>query len=257
MRLLRFQDGEHSSYGKELGDGTAIRCVGDPFEGLHDTSDQIDLACVGLLPPVIPSKIVCLGLNYRDHATEHETVLPDEPLLFHKPPSALIAAGDSIELVTPGNHNDEEAELVIVIGRRARRISPDAAAQHILGYTIGNDVTDRDIQKADRTWMARAKGYDTYAPVGPVIDTEIDPRDLAICARINGHTVQAGSTRNLVFPVDELVSFVSHVSTLHPGDLIFTGTPSGVSRIMPGDQVEIEIESIGCLTNAVIEAQSH
>ena len=256
MRIIRFESEGNARYGRLLDDGTAVACDGNPFDGLKDTSRQIDTKQLRLLPPVPTGKIIGVGLNYRAHAKEHRQTLPAEPLLFHKPISALVGNGAPIALRYSEKHNDEEAELVIVICRRARRISLHDAAAHILGYTAGNDVTDRDTQVEDRNWTARSKGFDTYAPVGPCVATDIDPRDLAISARINGKQVQNSSTNDLVFGAFELVSFISHVCTLEPGDLIFTGTPSGVSRIQPGDKVEVEIAGIGVLSNPVIDAAS-
>lgn len=256
MRIIRYENEGKASYGRMLTDSTAIACEGNPFDGLKDTSRQLDTRQLRLLPPVQPAKIVGVGLNYRAHAKEHHLDLPAEPLLFHKSVSALVGSGAAIALRHPQKHNDEEAELVVVIGRRARRVSLEDAPSYILGYTAGNDVTDRDTQVEDRNWTARSKGFDTYAPVGPCVATDVDPRDLTISARINGTQVQNSSTSDLVFGVFELVSFVSHVCTLEPGDLIFTGTPSGVSRIRPGDEVEVEIEGIGVLHNSVIDAAS-
>lgn len=251
MRILRYEDGSGPRYARALGDGTAVPCDGDPFAGLVDAGDAFEIDKVRLLPPVVPTKVIGVGLNYRDHAAEHHAALPTEPLLFHKPPSALLPHGGQIQLHHPENRNDEEIELVVVIGRRARRISVGDALDYVLGYTIGNDVTDRDTQVVDRNWPSRAKGFDSYGPVGPWIETDLDPSGLGLRATINGVIVQEGNTSDLLFDVAHLVSFISHVSTLEPGDMIFTGTPSGVSEIRPGDEVALEIEGIGTLRNSV------
>lgn len=256
MRIIRFEHDGKPTYGKLRDERTAMVCDGNPFEGLKETDLKVDLAKLRLLPPVTPGKIIGVGLNYRAHAKEHHLDLPKEPLLFHKPISAIVGPGDAIALNHAHKHNDEEAELVVVIGKRARRISVEDAASHILGYTCGNDVTDRDTQVEDKNWTARSKGFDTYAPIGPCIATDIDPRNLRIGTRVNGRQVQDSSTSDLVFNVFELVSFISHVSTLEAGDIIFTGTPSGVTRLQPGDRVEVEIEGIGVLSNPVIDAAS-
>jgi 2-keto-4-pentenoate hydratase/2-oxohepta-3-ene-1,7-dioic acid hydratase in catechol pathway len=202
-----------------------------------------------------PSKIVCVGVNYRAHAAEMAKPLPSEPLLFLKPPSALIGPEAAIELPA-GDYEriDHEAELGVVIGRRARRIRRAAALDYVLGYTSVNDVTVRDLQRRDGQWT-RAKGFDTFCPVGPVVRADVDPSALAIAARVNGETRQASTTADLIFDVASLIAFVSHVMTLEPGDILSTGTPSGVGPLRPGDRVEIEIEGIGVLANPVVRRE--
>jgi 2-keto-4-pentenoate hydratase/2-oxohepta-3-ene-1,7-dioic acid hydratase in catechol pathway len=200
--------------------------------------------------PVTPSKIVCIGTNYRAHAVEMGKALPDEPLLFMKPPSALIGPGDAI--VRPGGYQrvDFEGELAVVIGRRARRVTRERALEHVAGYTCLNDVTVRDLQKKD-VQFTRAKGFDTFCPVGPRVAAGLDPSNLRIETRVNGVLRQSSTTADLIFDVPSLIAFISQVMTLEEGDLISTGTPSGVGNLAPGDVVEIEIEGIGVLSNPV------
>jgi 2-keto-4-pentenoate hydratase/2-oxohepta-3-ene-1,7-dioic acid hydratase in catechol pathway len=199
---------------------------------------------------VRPSKIVCIGTNYRAHAVEMGKALPDEPLLFMKPPSALIGPGDAI--VRPGGYErvDFEGELAVVIGTRARRVPRDRALEHVAGYTCLNDVTVRDLQKKD-VQFTRAKGFDSFCPVGPRVAAGLDPSNLRIETRVNGRVRQQSTTADLIFDVPALIAFISSVMTLEEGDLISTGTPSGVGNLTPGDVVEIEIEGIGVLSNPV------
>ncbi len=250
MKLVRYLAEGSIRHGQFLGDSIE-EFKGDLFSVHEPSGIQRALVDVELLAPVVPSKIVAAGLNYAAHAIEHHVDRPDVPLLFFKPPSAVILSGEPIQIPDEQHHVNEEAELVVVMGARARHVSVDQAIDHILGYTCGNDVSDRDVQAMDRNWTARAKGYDTFAPILPYIETDFDPRDASIEARINGDVVQTASTRDLIFDVATLVSFVSHCFTLEPGDLIFTGTPSGVSPLKPGDIVSVTIEGIGSLVNPV------
>lgn len=206
---------------------------------------------LSLLPPLMPGKLVCVGRNYAAHAAEHQAAVPDEPMLFLKPPSAVIAHGAPIELPANVGRVDHEAELAVIIGRRARRVRREDALDYVLGYTCANDVSARDYQRKDGQW-GRAKGFDTFCPMGPVLATDLDPARLAVRARVNGETRQNGSTADMVFDVPFLIAFVSAVMTLEPGDVILTGTPEGVSPIAPGDVVEIEVEGIGALRNPVV-----
>lgn len=208
------------------------------------------LAEATLLPPVQPGKIVCVGRNYAAHAAEHQAEVPDEPMLFLKPPSALIGPGAAIELPQGVGRVDHEAELAVVIGKRARRVSVPDALGYVLGYTCANDVSARDYQRKDGQW-GRAKGFDTFCPLGPSITTGLDPADLAIRATVNGDVKQESRTSNMVFNVPALIAFISDIMTLEPGDIILTGTPAGVSPLTPGDTVRIEIEGIGVLENPV------
>ena len=200
---------------------------------------------------LVPSKIIGIGQNYRAHAAEMGKGLPEEPLMFLKPRSALIADGAAIERPAGFERVDHEAELGVVIGKRAARVSKEDALSIVLGYTCVNDVTVRDLQKKDGQW-ARAKGFDTFCPVGPRIVPGLDPRNLRITTRVNGKVRQDSSTSDLIFDVATLISFCSQYMTLEAGDVISTGTPAGVGNLSPGDVCEIEIEGIGVLTNPVI-----
>jgi 2-keto-4-pentenoate hydratase/2-oxohepta-3-ene-1,7-dioic acid hydratase in catechol pathway len=204
-----------------------------------------------LLPPVIPSKIIGVGLNYKAHAAEMQKPLPDEPLLFMKPVTAIIASGEEIVLPSRSERVDYEGELAVVIGKRCRHVSADEAKDYVLGYTCLNDVTARDFQKKD-VQFTRAKGFDTFAPLGPYLVSELDPANLAIQTFVNGTLRQQGTTADLIFPVYELIAFVSSVMTLIPGDIITTGTPPGVGPLKPGDIVEVRIEGIGTLVNRAV-----
>jgi 2-keto-4-pentenoate hydratase/2-oxohepta-3-ene-1,7-dioic acid hydratase in catechol pathway len=231
---------------------------GDPMQAANvprETGASLLLAGATLLVPCAPSKILGVGLNYRAHAREMNKPLPDEPLMFLKPPSALLPPGGPI--VRPAGYArvDFEGELAVVIGRRARHIAARDAFDHVFGYTILDDVTVRDLQKKDVQYT-RAKGFDSFCPVGPAIATGLDPSALRLRTRVNGELRQDSSTADLIFSVAELVAFASRVMTLEPGDLITTGTPPGVGNLEPGDVVEIEIEGIGTLRNPVV-AEDH
>ena len=204
------------------------------------------------LAPAIaqPSKLVCIGRNYAAHAAEHHAEVPGEPMLFFKPPSAIIAPGQPIQFKENWGRIDHEAELVVIIGKTARNVSRDDALDYVFGYTCANDVSARDYQKKDKQW-GRAKGFDTFCPLGSWINTDLDPSDLAIRCMVNGETRQDSRTSNMVFDVPTLIAFISGVMTLVPGDLILTGTPSGVSQLFDGDSVTVEVEGIGALSNPV------
>ncbi len=221
--------------------------LGD-FE-LESISFKIDE--VRILPPIIPSKIVCLGLNYKDHAEELNLDIPDEPVIFMKPNTAIIGHEDEIVIPHFCKRVDYEAELAVVISKICKNIEPDEVEEYILGYTCLNDVTERFFQKKDGQWT-RAKSFDTFCPIGPWIETDLDWRDLSIRAKLNGVVKQNSNTSQLIFGVDYIISFVSKIMTLLPGDIISTGTPSGIGEMNEGDIIEIEIEGIGILRNRVI-----
>jgi 2-keto-4-pentenoate hydratase/2-oxohepta-3-ene-1,7-dioic acid hydratase in catechol pathway len=204
-----------------------------------------------LLAPVLPSKIVCVGLNYKDHAAEQNKALPAEPLLFIKPSTAVIGPGEAIQAPAWAGRIDHEAELGIVIGKRAHRVPLDRTADYVLGLIAVNDVTARELQNKDGQYT-RCKGFDTFAPIGPCIATGLDGRDLAVRAYVNGHLRQDSRTRELIFTIPELIAFISSVMTLLPGDIISTGTPSGIGPVVPGDSVTVSIEGVGALTNPVV-----
>jgi 2-keto-4-pentenoate hydratase/2-oxohepta-3-ene-1,7-dioic acid hydratase in catechol pathway len=215
------------------------------------TIAEIPLAAAALAAPVAPAKIVCVGLNYRAHAAEMGHPLPAEPVIFLKPPTACIGPWATIVRPPESRRVDHEAELAVVIGRRTRSVTPPEAAAAILGYTCANDVTARDLQARDGQWT-RAKSFDTFCPLGPWVVAGIDPADLAVEAYVNGERRQASRTSDLIFGPRELVSFVSGVMTLEPGDVVLTGTPAGVGPLAAGDTVEIRIEGIGSLVNPVV-----
>ena len=200
--------------------------------------------------PVTPSKIVCVGRNYLAHARELGHEVPAEPLLFFKPPSSIIGDGDAIELPPQSERVDHEGELGVVIGKRATCVSEATALSHVFGYTCVNDVTARDLQKKDGQW-ARAKGFDTFCPVGPRIVTKLDPQALRVRCRVGDVVRQEGETRDMIFPVARLIAYISAIMTLEPGDLIATGTPHGVGPLVHGDVVDVEIDGIGVLTSRV------
>lgn len=249
MKICRVSYGGGISFGVVEGDDVA-ELDGPPIGELRFTGKRAPLADCRLLAPVLPSKIVAIGVNYRDHAEEMGHALPEQPLMFMKPATAVIGTGDAIAKPSVTQRLDYEGELVVVVGGLVRKADRAAAAEAILGYTVGNDVTARDLQLSDGQWT-RAKGFDTFAPIGPWIETDIDPASLLIETRLNGETRQTSSTKNLIFDPVGLVSYVSNVMTLLPGDCIFTGTPAGVGPMQPGDSVEVEIEGIGVLSNVV------
>ncbi len=218
--------------------------------GIISGGEVLKLEDVLLMPPCQPTKIVCVGLNYVKHAQELKMKLPEEPILFLKPPSAVLATGGQIVYPPSSVQVDYEGELAVVIGKRCRNVTAKEAEKHILGYTCFNDVTARDLQRKDGQWT-RAKSFDTFAPFGPWI-TRIDPSDVDIQTRVNGKVVQNSNTSDLIFDVPRLVEFISTVMTLEPGDVIATGTPPGVGQLQKGDAVEVEIEGIGVLKNLVV-----
>jgi 2-keto-4-pentenoate hydratase/2-oxohepta-3-ene-1,7-dioic acid hydratase in catechol pathway len=221
-----------------------------PWENPRDTDEKVAFSTAQLLAPVTPTKIVCVGRNYRAHATELGNDVPAEPLLFFKPPSSIIGPDDMIELPSASSHVDHEAELGVVIGSRARNVPVDQALDHVFGYTCVNDITARDLQKKDGQW-ARAKGFDTFCPVGPLLVTNIDPTTRAVRCRIDDTLRQDGNTRDMIFSVRHLVAYISAIMTLEPGDLIATGTPHGVGALAHGDVVHVEIDGVGVLRNPV------
>jgi 2-keto-4-pentenoate hydratase/2-oxohepta-3-ene-1,7-dioic acid hydratase in catechol pathway len=251
MRIVRYeiQDGKKPKYGWLL-DGKVGEIGGNIFGRYQRKEAETPLADVRLLAPSEPTKILCVGRNYVEHAKELGNEVPKIPLIFMKPPSSVISNGETIILPPQSVQVEHEAELVVVIGKRGRHITTENAKKHILGYTVGNDVTARDLQKSDSQWT-RAKGFDTFCPFGPWIDTEFDPADSVVTCRVNGQMRQMASTRDMVFNVGVLISYISSVMTLESGDLIFTGTPSGVGQLKDGDEVSVEIEGLGEIKNKV------
>lgn len=254
MKLIRFFDNDLVKYGKIEGDKVLeFDYPGHNWtvERLEETGRYYDLADLKVLTPCLPSKVVCLGLNYRTHAEEMKLAIPKYPILFLKPSTSVIGPGETIIYPPQSRRVDYEAELGVVIGRRAYKVSRAEAYNYILGYTCVNDVTARDKQPADGQWTY-AKGFDTFCPIGPVIETEIDnPEDLNVKGILNGRVVQEASTADHIFPVAEIIENISGCMTLLPGDVIITGTPSGIGRLEPGDHFEVSIEGIGTLKNEV------
>jgi 2-keto-4-pentenoate hydratase/2-oxohepta-3-ene-1,7-dioic acid hydratase in catechol pathway len=229
---------------------TVAAISGHPFESITFTGDRWSLSDVRLLAPILPSKVVAVGRNYLEHIEEMGNEVPAAPMIFLKPSTSVIGDGDYIRLPPDTNEVDHEAELAAIIGRPARDLSPDEALGHVLGYAAANDVSARDQQRSDVQW-ARAKGHDSFCPLGPWIETVLDPADLRIVARVNGEVRQDSRTSLMIHKLPELIAYMSSIMTLLPGDVILTGTPSGVGRIVAGDTVSIEIEGIGTLTNPV------
>jgi 2-keto-4-pentenoate hydratase/2-oxohepta-3-ene-1,7-dioic acid hydratase in catechol pathway len=225
---------------------------GLPVPTLAVNFEPVPLSDLNLLPPVTPSKIVCVGRNYRDHAAELGNEVPKEPLLFLKPPSSLLATRGTVRIPALSTRVDYEGELGIVIARRCYKIGPDEDVRpYIRGYVCVNDVTARDIQKSDGQWT-RGKGFDTFCPVGPIVSDEIDPAGgapVTVTTRLNGVVRQQASTRDLIFPIAELLRYITQVMTLEPGDLVPTGTPAGVGTVKPGDRIQIEIDGLAILEN--------
>ena len=252
MRFVRFQAGSKPAQFGWLHEEAVGVVEGSPFGEFRRLETEYSLDSVRLLAPVQPTKILCIGRNYVAHAREHNSEVPEVPLLFLKPPSAVIGMGDAILMPPQSQQVEHEAELVVVIGRTGRWITPEDALDHVLGYTIGNDVTARDLQRRDGQWT-RAKGFDTFCPLGPWIETDFDPSDAVIACHVNNEMRQMGSTRDMVFSVRQLIAFASSVMTLEPGDVLMTGTPAGVSPLKPGDVVEVTIEGLGKLSNPVIQ----
>lgn len=250
MKIVRFEVDGRARYGV-LERNQVVEYQGTPFGRFTRGRRRYPPKAVRLLPPCTPSKIVAVGLNYRDHAEEVGLPIPPEPIIFLKPPTALIGPGEAIVYPPITERVDFEAELAIVIKRRCRRVAVAEALDYVLGYTCLNDVTARDLQRRDGQWT-RAKSFDTFSPVGPCIATDIDPDNVEIEAYLNGERKQASNTKHFIFPAAEVVSFVSQVMTLLPGDLISTGTPSGIGPMQVGDEIEVRIEGIGSLRNRLV-----
>ncbi len=255
MRFIRYQtDQEPARYGwvLETPEGMLVGAVeGSPFGDFRRLDADTPFEKIRIHAPVQPGKIICVGRNYVAHANEHGVEVPEVPLLFFKPPSSVIGPGETIVLPPQSQQVEHEGELVAVIGKRGRWIPTEEALDHVMGYTVGNDVTARDLQRRDGQWT-RGKGFDTFCPIGPWIVSNFDPSDVMVTCYVNGEMRQMASSRDMVFSVRQLVAFVSSVMTLEPGDLIFTGTPAGVGPLISGDVVEVNIEGLGSLRNPVL-----
>lgn len=251
MRIVRFRQkpGSPALWGWLDEDRIGI-LDGSPFEEFRRDEAVLPQESVEILPPISPGKIVCVGRNYAAHAQEHQTEVPALPLLFLKPPTSVVGTGQTILLPPQSAQVEHEAELAVVIAQDARWIRPEQTDDIILGYTAANDVTARDLQARDGQWT-RAKGFDTFCPLGPWIETDLDPADALITCSVNGQMRQMGSTRDMVFTVRQILVYISSIMTLHPGDVVLTGTPAGVGPLLDGDEVSVEIEGIGVLSNPV------
>ncbi|MGC2424302.1 MAG: fumarylacetoacetate hydrolase family protein [Nitrospirota bacterium] len=247
MKIVRYLKNHLVSYG--ILDGELVQPISDVRRMIND-GDQVPLSDVKLIAPAAPTKIVCAGLNYKDHAEEMGLPIPEQPVIFLKPPSAILEPGGTIPYPMMTHRIDYEAELAVVIGKTAKGVRQDTALDYVLGYTCINDVTARDLQKMDGQWTL-AKSFDGFAPFGPWIETDIDPGDLLVEAYLNGERKQSSSTANLIFPAAYLVSFISQVMTLYAGDVIATGTPLGTGRMERGDEIEVRISGIGSLINVI------
>jgi len=260
MKFCRFvpraaPDPVRPAYGL-LEHGVVREITGVPWEPWTEGPTKRALEDVRLLTPCEPGKILCIGRNYAAHAAELGNPMPQEPMLFMKPSSSMIGPGEAIVLPEYSNRVEHEGELAAVIGKKCAHLSDDAnALQYVFGYTCLNDVTARDLQKTD-VQFTRAKGFDTFCPVGPCIETELDPRNVLVECRVNGQVRQSGNTSLMAYPVDFLVRWISRMMTLFPGDLLATGTPAGVGLLVPGDAVEVSAAGVGVLRNPVHRVRS-
>ena len=251
MRFVRYATGKDAPrFGWVYGDHVGP-IEGMPFGEFRRLEAEIPFDSVQLLAPVQPGKIICVGRNYAEHAREQNVEVPEIPLLFMKPQTCIIGTGDSIVLPPQSRQVEHEGELAVVIGKPGRWIPAEEALNHVFGYTVANDVTARDLQRRDGQWT-RGKGFDTFLPLGPWIETELNPADVLVQTRVNGEMRQMASTREMMFPVEQLIAFISSVMTLLPGDLILTGTPAGIGPLTAGDTVEVSVEGIGSLSNPVV-----
>ena len=259
MRIARFTLGEDPAFGTVEGDADQPESMvvheihGDPlYAPVTRTGKTHPLEDVRLLAPVIPrSKVIGIGRNYADHAKEMGNDVPTQPLMFLVPNTAVVGPGDPVVMLEESSNIHYEGELAVVIGKVVKSVDPEHALATVFGYTVADDVTARDLQSSDGQW-ARAKGFDTSKPIGPWIETELDPSDLRVVTRLDGTVVQDGTTRDLIFPIADLIAYASRAFTLLPGDVILTGTPAGVGPVQPGQRVEVEVEGIGTLSNPFV-----
>ena len=254
MRICRYTDGEDPYFGLVDGAGEKIAQIsGDPlYTKIELTGVTTTVADVRLLAPVIPrSKVIGIGRNYAEHAREMNNEVPEEPMMFLIPNTAVIGPDDPVVMPPQSERVDYEGELAVIIGRMCRDVSPEDAAKSIFGYTCANDVTARDLQEKDGQW-ARAKGFDTFCPLGPWIETDLDTSDLRLRTLVDGDVMQDGTTADMVHDIPKLISYASQAFTLLPGDVILTGTPEGVGPVQPGQRVSVEVQDIGTLTNPYV-----
>jgi len=251
MKIVRIKADDDIVYGVADSEGVLVY-RGSPFVAWEPTETVVPWPKVNLLAPVLPTKVLCVGQNYEEHAAELGNEVPEEPLVFMKPATAVVGPNAAVIHPPISNEVHHEAELAVVISRPARNVRAEDASAYIFGYTAANDVTARDLQIKDGQWT-RAKGFDTFCPLGPAIETELDPLErLAIICRVNGEVRQAGFTVDMIFGVAEIIEFITAFTTLLPGDVVLTGTPPGVSKVESGDLMEVEIDGIGTLANRVV-----
>lgn len=255
MRFVRYQGRDQTPRLGWVLEDRVGEIEGSPFGEFRRLEAEQLLASVRLLPPVLPGKIIGVGRNYPAHAREQGVEVPEVPILFLKPPSAVIGPQEAVRLPPQSQLVEHEAELAVVIGKRGRWIRPEESLDYVLGYTIANDVTARDLQRRDGQWT-RGKGFDTFCPLGPWIETEFDPSDALITCHVRDELRQMASTRDMVFNIRQIIAFTSSVMTLEPGDVFLTGSPSGVGPLQAGDIVRITIEGLGTLENPVIQEKS-
>jgi 2-keto-4-pentenoate hydratase/2-oxohepta-3-ene-1,7-dioic acid hydratase in catechol pathway len=251
MKIVRIKSGDDIAYGVADTEGVLVY-NGSPFVAWEPTEVVVPWSSVTLLSPVIPTKVMCVGKNYEEHAAEFDGEVPEEPLVFMKPATSVTGPNTNVVHPTISAEVHHEAELAVVVSKPARNVRAEDASQYIFGYTAANDVTARDLQRKDGQWT-RAKGFDTFCPLGPAIETELDPLErLAVICRVNGEVRQAGFTSDMVFGVAEVFEYITAFTTMLPGDVILTGTPSGVGKVVPGDVMEVEVDGIGTLANRVV-----
>jgi 2-keto-4-pentenoate hydratase/2-oxohepta-3-ene-1,7-dioic acid hydratase in catechol pathway len=251
LKIVRYGDAAATKWGVLDDDHNVRAASGRPYVDLEAGRVVGPADEMRLLAPVVPRVIICVGRNYREHASEFGNPVPDEPLLFMKPPSSIIGPGDDVVYPTLSNRVDPEAELVAIIGKTAHKVPASDAWSVIGGYTCGNDVTARDIQKSDGQWT-RGKGWHTFCPLGPWVETDFDPTDVAVKCKVNDETRQDGRTRDMIFEIPYLIEYITNFTRLEPGDAIMTGTPEGVSSVTVGDTMTVEVEGIGSISNRVV-----
>ncbi|MBT5877108.1 MAG: fumarylacetoacetate hydrolase family protein [Candidatus Latescibacteria bacterium] len=258
MKILRYREHNEIHYGVLEDDGTINQLVGSPFEGLDTDGVFTNINKVTVLAPVPQPRLIGVGLNYAAHAAEGGKEPPPIPMLFMLPWTAVIGQGDQVVYPVQGQNIEYEGELVVVIGKETKDVSEADALDHVLGYTCGNDISERVIQRQEMSQgcMLMGKGFDTFKPMGPYIATDLDPTDLELTTRLNGEIRQHTSTSDLIFPVAKLIEYISDAITLLPGDVIYTGTPAGVGPVEPGDSVEVEIGGIGILKNTIVAEEA-
>jgi len=254
LRIIRYResDGGQARWGQVDEEDRVVSLAAAPWDDapLHRDLTGPRLDEVQLLAPTLPTKIIGVGRNYAAHAAEHEVDVPEQPLIFFKPPSAVIGPGEAIRLPPQSSRVEHEAELAVVIGRPGRWIDEAQALSHVLGYTVGLDITARDIQRADPQWT-RGKGFDTFCPLGPWIETTLDAANVEVTCSVNGQRRQQGTTSQMVFSIPDLIAYISAAMTLMPGDVILTGTPAGVGPLLDGDQIEATVSGIGTISHDV------